>query len=156
MVGIIQLNPAPPLLSGKEFWLSEAYKLTAIPHCLQLLAQRVFTALDLARDKAGKSMPARIAMMAMTTSNSIRVKARVQRKRWLFMAWGDGLWGYCLFLTFRAVRASEIFGTVKMVPRGKGSRSEETSGDPWPPLSRPATADWAARIGWGRWEKRGV
>ena len=156
MVGIIQLNPAPPLLSGKEFWLSEAYKLTAIPHCLQLLAQRVFTALDLARDKAGKSMPARIAMMAMTTSNSIRVKARVQRKRWLFMAWGDGLWGYSLFLTFRTVRASEIFGTVKMVPRGKGSRSEEMSGDPWPPLSRPATADWAARIGWGRWEKRGV
>ena len=32
--------------------MSEAYKLTAIPHCLQLLAQRVFTAFDLARDKA--------------------------------------------------------------------------------------------------------
>ena len=52
-----------------------------MPHCLQLLVQRVFTALDLARDKAGRSMPARMAMMAMTTSNSIRVKARVQRQR---------------------------------------------------------------------------
>ena len=29
---------------------------------------------DLARAKAGRSMPARIAMMAMTTSNSMRVK----------------------------------------------------------------------------------
>jgi len=31
--------------------------------------------LDLASDKAGKSMSARIAMMAMTTSSSTRVKA---------------------------------------------------------------------------------
>jgi hypothetical protein len=31
---------------------------------------------SLALDNAGKSIPARIAMMAMTTSNSISVKAR--------------------------------------------------------------------------------
>jgi hypothetical protein len=37
-------------------------------------------ALDLALAKAGKSMPAKIAMMAMTTSNSMRVKpAEIER-----------------------------------------------------------------------------
>jgi hypothetical protein len=39
-----------------------------------LLAQAAPVALDFALAKAGKSMPAKIAMMAMTTSNSIKVK----------------------------------------------------------------------------------
>jgi hypothetical protein len=38
-------------------------------------------ALDLARDSAGNSSAARIAMMAMTTSNSIKVKALLQAVR---------------------------------------------------------------------------
>jgi hypothetical protein len=36
------------------------------------------SALDFARARAGKSMPAKIAMMAMTTSSSMRVKPRKQ------------------------------------------------------------------------------
>ena len=36
-------------------------------------------ALTLARDNAGRSIPARIAMMAMTTRSSIRVNARPPR-----------------------------------------------------------------------------
>ena len=37
--------------------------------------QRTVWALALARASAGRSMPAKMAMMAMTTSNSINVKA---------------------------------------------------------------------------------
>ena len=36
----------------------------------------IFLALDLALARAGNSMPARIAMMAMTTNNSINVNPR--------------------------------------------------------------------------------
>ena len=44
----------------------------------QLFEQRLSFALA----KAGRSIPARIAMMAMTTSNSIKVKA-IRRVVWL-------------------------------------------------------------------------
>ena len=40
-----------------------------------LLMQLMPNALDLALAKAGRSMPAKIAMMAMTTSSSISVNA---------------------------------------------------------------------------------
>jgi len=43
--------------------------------CLRLLVQRICCPFNLARLNAGKSMPARIAMIAITTSNSIKVKA---------------------------------------------------------------------------------
>jgi hypothetical protein len=42
--------------------------------CLLLLMQAMPWALVLAFDRAGRSMPARIAMIAMTTSSSMRVK----------------------------------------------------------------------------------
>jgi hypothetical protein len=44
------------------------------PICLKLFKQAILSAFRLARDKAGKSMAARIAMMAITTSSSIKVK----------------------------------------------------------------------------------
>src|SRR2546425_13032170 len=44
--------------------------------CRKLLEQAVTLVLHLARESAGNSMAARIAMIAMTTSNSIRVNAR--------------------------------------------------------------------------------
>src|SRR6516165_4232578 len=40
-----------------------------------LLMHRVWLALALARERAGSSIEARMAMMAITTSNSIKVKA---------------------------------------------------------------------------------
>src|SRR5436190_2405127 len=43
--------------------------------CLQLLMHWARRALSLALARAGSSRPARIAMMVMTTSSSIRVKA---------------------------------------------------------------------------------
>src|SRR2546421_12867137 len=44
--------------------------------CRKLLEQAVTLVLHLARESAGNSKAARIAMIAMTTSNSIRVNAR--------------------------------------------------------------------------------
>src|ERR1039458_3659808 len=48
----------------------------AVIICLPLLRQAMPCALPLAWDKTGSSKAARIAMMAMTTSSSMRVKAR--------------------------------------------------------------------------------
>src|SRR5688500_2909305 len=49
---------------------------TPRPSCRRLFVQEVRLALFFALARAGRSMPARIAMMAMTTSNSMSVKAR--------------------------------------------------------------------------------
>src|SRR5437773_11079786 len=46
------------------------------PICLRLLRQEMRLAFCLAEASAGSNSAARIAMIAMTTSNSIRVKAR--------------------------------------------------------------------------------
>src|SRR6266545_2095585 len=54
---------------------SPAYIIVARANCLRLLEQAVTFARHLARDNAGNNNEARIAMIAMTTSNSIRVKA---------------------------------------------------------------------------------
>src|SRR5216117_3044984 len=50
-------------------------KFKAIPNCFRLLLQATDCALAFARDNAGNNTAARIAMMAMTTRSSIRVKA---------------------------------------------------------------------------------
>ena len=55
--------------------LSSAYIFTPRPICRRFPMHLVICALALARPRAGKSIEARMAMMAMTTSNSIRVKA---------------------------------------------------------------------------------
>src|SRR5256885_55165 len=46
-----------------------------MPICRQLLRHDVVNALSLARANTGSSIAARMAMMAMTTSNSIKVNA---------------------------------------------------------------------------------
>ena len=50
-----------------------------MPNWRRLLTQEIRLALSLALDKAGRSIPAKMAMMAITTSNSISVKAVVLR-----------------------------------------------------------------------------
>ena len=62
----------PPGL-GTNLALSELYKLYARACCFKLLRQLMPSALVLARLSAGNSMAARMAMMAMTTNNSIKV-----------------------------------------------------------------------------------
>src|SRR6266850_4028161 len=68
-------NPPKPGFGtdGSFSPLSLAYKLTDNPHCLKLEVQLMTFALYLARASAGSSMAARMAMMAMTTNNSIKV-----------------------------------------------------------------------------------
>jgi hypothetical protein len=65
----------PPELSGKKSRLSPAYILMASPHCFRLLAHcaRIADAFALAR--AGSNIAARMAIMAITTNNSIKVNA---------------------------------------------------------------------------------
>src|SRR5438309_2202009 len=54
-----------------------------MPHWRRLERQLVACALALALLKAGNSMAARMAMMAITTSSSMRVKARDRVAKWL-------------------------------------------------------------------------
>jgi len=49
----------------------------AIPYCLWLETHPICLALRLALARAGKSNAARMAMIAITTSNSIRVNPRI-------------------------------------------------------------------------------
>src|SRR4030095_5047456 len=55
--------------------LLSAQSRMANPVCLRLFAQVIRCALLFARLRAGNNIPARIAMIAMTTSNSMSVKA---------------------------------------------------------------------------------
>ena len=61
-----------PAWMGRRFSLMEEL-LRAVPICLRLLTQLTFLAFARALLSAGKSMPARIAMIAITTSSSIKV-----------------------------------------------------------------------------------
>src|SRR6185369_500498 len=60
---------------GSRSALSSAYKNVAMPICRRLFKQYVCLDFSFARDNAGRSIDARMAMMAMTTSSSIKVKA---------------------------------------------------------------------------------
>src|SRR5205823_10375759 len=67
----------PLMLSSaaiKPSLLSSEYNLQANINCLLLLMQPMPCALVLALAKAGNNIPARMAMMAITTSSSIKVK----------------------------------------------------------------------------------
>src|SRR5258708_22395283 len=76
-----------PLLPTRLSLLSVEYMIQPSVNCLVLLRQEIPKALALARVRAGSNRPARIAMMAITTSSSIRVKPSE-----VF-----GLFGLCIF-----------------------------------------------------------
>src|SRR6185436_20227020 len=61
--------------SGTASSLSWAYIVKASDHCLRSLRQAVTRAFSLALASAGSSSAARIAMIAITTRSSMRVKA---------------------------------------------------------------------------------
>src|SRR5262245_2171015 len=75
-----QLYPGVVLPSsgfgGRKSLLSPAYICQARINCLPLFMQKMPCDLDLDFESAGRSIAARIAMMAMTTSSSISVKPR--------------------------------------------------------------------------------
>src|SRR5213594_2606231 len=66
------------LLGASWSLLSSGYMDQASWSCLRLFRHEMDWALVLALANAGKSSPARIAMIAMTTSSSMRVKARLK------------------------------------------------------------------------------
>src|ERR1051326_334307 len=65
-----KVSGTPWLLTSQSL-KSSAYKLQARESCLILAEQVIASALALDLDKAGRSIAARIAMMAMTTNSSI-------------------------------------------------------------------------------------
>src|ERR1043166_9255069 len=71
--------------------LSMAYMCMARASCLLLFRQAVRLAFSFALARAGRSRPARIAMMAITTRSSIRVNAGRQTPRHRTTRHGPGL-----------------------------------------------------------------
>src|ERR1035438_7079291 len=69
-----QYWPPAALKSGHLSLLSWAYMKVESSICLMLLVHLIRMALSLALDSAGRSMAAKMAIMAITTSSSIRVK----------------------------------------------------------------------------------
>ena len=72
---------APMPSPGNWLSLSFAVMYWAKPHWRRLETQLARWALALAEAKAGSSIPARMAIMAITTSNSIKVKAAKRGER---------------------------------------------------------------------------
>src|SRR5258707_127201 len=62
-------------LGGVFSWLSSTYMCQQSCSCFRLLRHCIRCAFALARESAGRSRLARIAMIAMTTNSSIKVKA---------------------------------------------------------------------------------
>jgi len=69
-----------PSVGAKASLASPEYMIQASDNCFWLLAQAAPVAFNLALASAGKSMPARIAMIAMTTSSSMRVNPSAGRR----------------------------------------------------------------------------
>src|ERR1017187_9736413 len=72
---------APPEAEASDIGLFPSLSIPKVrkerPTCLRLLVQLMRCALALARARAGSNKAARMAMMAITTNNSIRVKAPI-------------------------------------------------------------------------------
>src|ERR1039458_9053873 len=64
--------------SGKVSLLSPAYMYWAKPHCFMSLVQLILWAFALALASAGSNSAARMAIIAITTSSSIKVNAHTR------------------------------------------------------------------------------
>src|SRR5258708_14656355 len=82
----------PPLAEGtrigKASPLSRAQVLKDNPTCFRLLVQLMRCARALARASAGSNMAAKMAIMAITTSNSINVKAPILLRKFFIISAG--------------------------------------------------------------------
>src|SRR5262245_30931630 len=72
----VTIGNTPVLSGGRKSLLSLAYRLSAKAIWRLLLTQLIPLARSFARNNAGSSIAARMAMIAITTSNSISVNAR--------------------------------------------------------------------------------
>src|SRR5439155_7207148 len=73
--------PVPHPQNGKYSSLSPVNMCVAVSNCLLLFKSMLCCALFLALLSAGRSIAARMAMMAITTRSSISVNASIFRKR---------------------------------------------------------------------------
>src|ERR1039458_7817495 len=95
----VSVEALPQSGQGKKSRLSFSYMTMPKASCLLLFTQVMRMALALALDRAGKSMAARIAMMAMTTNSSIRVKPRFTAPAdWIFWIFISRILGFLCFL----------------------------------------------------------
>ena len=65
----------PEPSGGRKSSLSVAYRCMALPHCERLFKQTILRVFAFALFKAGMINASRIAMIAIVTSNSIRLNA---------------------------------------------------------------------------------
>ena len=72
-------EPVILYLMGMHPSLSSIYICVYVPSCFWFDAQLIALAFSLATFNAGRSIPARIAIIAITTRSSIRVKLQVLR-----------------------------------------------------------------------------
>ena len=80
------------------------------PTCFKLLVQAIFCALALALARAGRSKPANMAMMAITTNSSMSVKAPILcllKTRFIIVSVFFGL--TVSILLIKAIRVSTQF-----------------------------------------------
>src|SRR5262245_48403514 len=75
--GLQEMTPGPGagIRGGNLFSLSSTYMCMAKANCFTFDIQLIWRARSFALARAGKRSPARMAMMAITTNNSIKVKA---------------------------------------------------------------------------------
>src|SRR5688500_9457608 len=120
--------------------------------CLRLPMQWTAVALAFALERAGKSIPARMAMIAITTSSSMRVNARFPRganepDKSIFSISPLLLIAFCLSeriygdfrVSSRVLRPKQFasrFSGPKLIPGSQGSRRR-----------RPINAGWRLRCG---------
>src|ERR1041385_6787720 len=77
----IHKSGSPGRVYGSILPVSMMFIAVARPSCLRLLMHEACWAFDFAFDNAGNSIPAKIAIIAITTSNSSNVKPPARRKR---------------------------------------------------------------------------
>lgn len=122
------------LFGASKSWLSTAYKCQQTSSCFKLLRQFNARALSLALLKAGKSIAARMAMMAMTTSSSIKVnpepgrgvRARAAVKESLIPAEFTTFQFTCEFLDDLTLPQPRIFAS-RMWPHAASVRNDVLS-----------------------------
>src|SRR6266576_2043317 len=101
------------------------------PSCRRLLRQIVPVALSLARVNAGSSMAARIAMMAMTTRSSIRVKPLLRSRDFIMqfvMRWKNHTAGKSCrdgYSLIRRLTRRFLDGKAKMAAVGMGASAKD-------------------------------
>src|SRR5437764_14954225 len=99
---------APATFIGKASPLSSAQVLKDKPTCFRLFTQLMRCARALARASAGSNMAAKMAIIAMTTNNSIKVKAANFLRRFFIELYWFLIW----FLSEQAVILFGFTGTV--------------------------------------------